>query len=203
MSDNEIIYLKIPTKWNNTYNKLLYLVSLVGKDLITDCMCNCSNKCNSVFQCWNMFQSALAANELHEDKKAETLINFIDGELKILYRNYNIPIIKTTDNQEDTNPKPNPVVKYIYTGSNNTDNPKNVTLESLVKHNSNDVLNKTVDVLTTDDKPYVWFVSEIPLIFKQAGLDYDMYSTKIGNLYYYNTDALTSGDNKYAVYENK
>ena len=97
----------------------------------------------------------------------------------------------------------NPVVKYIYTGSNNTNNPKNVTLESLVKHNSNDVLNKTVDVLTTDDKPYVWFVSEIPLIFKQAGLDYDMYSTKIGNLYYYNTDALISGDNKYAVYENK
>ena len=57
--------------------------------------------------------------------------------------------------------------------------------------------------MTTDDKPYAWFVSEIPLMFKQAGLDYDMYSTKIGNLYYYNTDALTSGDNKYAVYENK
>lgn len=190
-NDNEIIYLKIPIKWNNTYYRLLYLVSIVGKDLIMNCVCNCSNECNSVFQCWNMFQSALAAKEYGDDKKAELLINNIEGQLKILYRNYNIDV-----------PVINYISKTVWLGASSVEDAEKLVLDTLTKEKLTSVINNEVTVETTEDKPYIWFVSEIPLKFKQASIILAMNEYKINNLYYYRTDALIPGDdNKFYIYE--
>ena len=64
-----------------------------------------------------------------------------------------------------------------------------------------DILNDELTVATTDDKPIIWFVSTIPLRFKQASIICDMTEHKKGYYYYYNTDELVTGDNKYFVFK--
>lgn len=188
--ENDLIYLKVPYKWRNTYINLLYLLDIIGKDLITTCTCNCSDKCNEAFKCWNMFQSALATEEFDDDKKATLIINYIDGQLDILYKNYNLD-------------KPN--IEYIdeniYYGSSSVSDYNNLDLNDLSSTKRYNILNDELTVATTDDKPIIWFVSTIPLMFKQASIICDMTEHKKSDYYYYNTDELVAGDNKYFVFK--
>ena len=94
-----LLYLCIPKAWNNTYYKLLYLLADEGKNIIDDCNYTCSNKGNNVFTCWNLFQSAIAANEIGETKKANLFINYIDKQLDYYSKNKNIIIPNIDENK--------------------------------------------------------------------------------------------------------
>lgn len=189
-TETDFIYLKVPYKWKETYINLLYLLDIIGKDLITTCTCNCSDKCNEAFKCWNMFQSALAAEELDDNKKATLLIEYINGQLDILYKNYNLD-------------KPN--IEYIdeniYYGSSSISDYNNLELNTLNSTKRYNILNDELTVETTNDKPIIWFVSTIPLRFKQASIICDMTEHKKDDYYYYNTDELVAGDNKYFIFK--
>ena len=93
-----LLYLCIPKAWNNIYYKLLYLLADEGKNIIDDCNYTCSNHGNNVFTCWNLFQSAIAANEVGENKKANLFINYIDKQLDCYIKGKDI-IIPTIDTE--------------------------------------------------------------------------------------------------------
>lgn len=60
-----------------------------------------------------------------------------------------------------------------------------------------DMVGKTITVTTTAEKPYVWFVSRVPLVFSQSGLTSAFNTTKQGDLYFYWSDELKAGEHKY------
>lgn len=188
--NDELIFLRVPNKWRNTYYNLLYLLDAIGKDLITTCTCNCSDKCNAAFKCWNMFQSALAAEEFNDDKKATLLINFINGQLDILYKNYNLD--KPTVEYDE---------EYIYYGSSNISDYNQIELSNLNYQKRYNLLNSEVVVKTLEEQPIVWFVSPVPLMFKQASIICDFTEHVKDGLYYYNSDELVPGDNKYFIFK--
>ena len=99
MNDINVLYLSIPYKWSNTYYKLLYLLAYYGKNIIDDCDYICKNKGNNVFTCWNLFQSAIAANELGEEKKANLFKDYVDKQLNYYINNNDIelPEFNTND----------------------------------------------------------------------------------------------------------
>ncbi len=57
-----------------------------------------------------------------------------------------------------------------------------------------DLVGKSITVTTTEDAPYIWFVTRVQVVFYQAGFEAAMNQTKIGDLYYYWSDELVPGD---------
>lgn len=79
----DMIYLTIPKEWIKTYHSLLYMLASVGKNIVDDCSYTCQGSGRNVFTCWNLFQSALAAKALGDDRKAQFFIDYIDKELRL------------------------------------------------------------------------------------------------------------------------
>lgn len=76
-------YLKIPQSYVCVYNQLLLRLSEYGTQLLKDCTTDCKTSNKQLITCWNMFQSACAAYELGEDKKASLFINYIIKQLQL------------------------------------------------------------------------------------------------------------------------
>lgn len=81
-NDRTYIYLKVPEFYNCIYTKLLIKLSDIGISILNDCSYICNNKNKIIINCWYMFQSACAAYELGETKKANVLINYINKSLQ-------------------------------------------------------------------------------------------------------------------------
>lgn len=220
------LYLCIPKAWNNTYYKLLYLLADEGKNIIDDCNYICSNHGNNVFTCWNLFQSAIAANEIGETKKANLFINYIDKQLDYYSKSKNI-IIPTIDEDKEY-PKisiePNgddtftvvleykdkqSIIKFptigvpiVYYGSSNTNIANDVDLKILIK-TDNSIFNKNINIETTNFNKYIWFVSTVELTFTCGNIPVTLNQTNINNLYYYNTDALIAGNDNVFIINKK
>lgn len=60
-----------------------------------------------------------------------------------------------------------------------------------------DIVDKSITVTTTKDKPYVWFASRVPVIFSQSGLTSAFNTTKIGDIFFYWSDQLKAGEHTY------
>ena len=60
-----------------------------------------------------------------------------------------------------------------------------------------DIVDKSINITTTKEKPYIWFASHVPVVFYQSGLTASLYSTKVGDIYYYWTDELKAGEYTY------
>lgn len=60
-----------------------------------------------------------------------------------------------------------------------------------------DIVDKSITVTTTQEKPYVWFASRVPVIFSQSGLTSAFNTTKIGDIFYYWSDQLKAGEHTY------
>lgn len=90
MTNEEFIYLTIPKEFKNTYKKLLYALADFGKDIVINCHNQLNTNTTNLISCWNLFQSAIAAKEIGNDKAAELYIKYIDKQLDIIYRNFNI-----------------------------------------------------------------------------------------------------------------
>ena len=83
----EYIYMTIPADYVCTYHKILILLSEYGVDMLNDCQAGCTNQNKSIINCFNMFNAALAARKLGQDKVAETIIKYVNGQLKFIYNN--------------------------------------------------------------------------------------------------------------------
>lgn len=81
--DGTYIYLTVPAKYNCVYQKLLVKLADLGIDMVKDCGATCRGINRHVINCWNMFQAACSAYALGEEKKADLLINYINGQLKL------------------------------------------------------------------------------------------------------------------------
>ncbi len=89
--------------------------------------------------------------------------------------------------------------EVYYYGASSAGTPCDVDLETLTKE-SGSIVGKTLTVETTNEKPYIWFVSRVPVDFMQAELAASLNHTKKGELYYYWTDELIPGnDNTYTT----
>ena len=84
----EYIYMTIPADYVCTYHKILILLSEYGVDMLNDCQAGCSNQNKSIINCFNMFNAAVAARKLGQDKTAETIMKYVNGQLNII-NNYN------------------------------------------------------------------------------------------------------------------
>lgn len=92
MGNNDLIYLSIPKKFESVYYKLLHAIADFGQQILKEC--DSSNCDNNLISCWNLFQSAIACEELNRTKESELFINFIEKQLAIIYKNN---IIDTKD----------------------------------------------------------------------------------------------------------
>ena len=82
----EYIYMTIPADYVCTYHKILILLSEYGVDMLNDCQAGCSNQNKSIINCFNMFNAAVAARKLGQDKTAETIMKYVNGQLNIIHK---------------------------------------------------------------------------------------------------------------------
>ena len=68
----QYVYMTVPSKYVCVYHKLLVLMAQYGLDMLNDCSATCKGNNKNIVTCWNMFQSAMAAYQLGQDKLAET-----------------------------------------------------------------------------------------------------------------------------------
>lgn len=88
----DYIYITIPAEYVCVYHRLLELLTEYGIDMLKDCKASCKDRNQNIIDCYNMFNSAVAARKLGLDagnnyyiKLAKTLINYVDATLKTLY----------------------------------------------------------------------------------------------------------------------
>lgn len=86
----EYVYMTIPADYICIYNKILVLYSEYGLEMLAECSAACTKRNKSIVDCFNMFNAAVAARKLGQTKVAETLIKYVEGQLKII--NNNTPI---------------------------------------------------------------------------------------------------------------
>ena len=86
--DGTYIYFIVPERFHCTYTKLLKKMSELGVSIINDCTSTCKGERRQIINSWYMFQSACAAYNLGETKKADFLIKYINDSF-----NFNCNII--------------------------------------------------------------------------------------------------------------
>ena len=82
--ENDLIYLKIPIRFQQVYEKLLLALADYGKVILDNCKYNVQL---DIIICWNLFQTAIACEELDRTQEADLFINYIDKQLNITYKN--------------------------------------------------------------------------------------------------------------------
>lgn len=111
-------YLTIPDEYVCTYYKLLSYMADFGKTIIDDCNASCKGSGRNILTCWNLFQAALAAYELGRTKEADFFINYIERQLKQIYKNvgtFNLDVFPNSVDEEGH------VSILVGCGDNNTD----------------------------------------------------------------------------------
>ena len=88
---------------------------------------------------------------------------------------------------------------YFWAGCSAASDLDSLFTDTLDKHPDGDIVGKTITVTTTEEKPYVWIVSRVPVVFYQAGITANFNEQHLGDLYYYHSDQLTAGDNTYTA----
>lgn len=81
----EYVYMTIPSEYMCTYMRLLNLMADIGKQLLDDCNAACKGNGKNIVNCWNMFQSALAAHAIGRIEEANFLVNYINKQIQHIY----------------------------------------------------------------------------------------------------------------------
>ena len=81
MNDEEMIVLSIPKEWEDTYIKLLTVISQSGEAILNDCSYGCKGDGSIMFNCWNIFQAACAAHALDNIKRANLYMNYVKKQI--------------------------------------------------------------------------------------------------------------------------
>lgn len=82
----EYVYVTIPAEYICVYHRILSLLADYGMEMLHDCKANCTDKNNGVIECFNMFNSAVAARKLGNDKLASVIITYVKAKLNQLYK---------------------------------------------------------------------------------------------------------------------
>ena len=85
--DLEYVYVTIPADYICVYHRILSLLADYGMEMLQDCKASCSDKNSGVIECFNMFNSAVAARKLGNTKLATLLIKYVKVKLNQLYKN--------------------------------------------------------------------------------------------------------------------
>lgn len=82
----EYIYVTIPAEYICVYHRILAMMADYGEEMLKDCKASCTDRNNNVIECFNMFNSAVAARKLGKEKLAETLICYIKAKINQIYK---------------------------------------------------------------------------------------------------------------------
>lgn len=82
----EYVYVTIPAEYICVYHRILAMMADYGEEMLKDCKASCTDKNSGVIECFNMFNSAVAARKLGKDKLAETLIKYIKAKINKIYK---------------------------------------------------------------------------------------------------------------------
>jgi len=82
----EYVYMTIPAEYVCVYHKILAMLADYGEDLLNDCKASCTERNSKIIECFNMFNSAVAARKLGKEKLAETIITYIKATINQLYK---------------------------------------------------------------------------------------------------------------------
>lgn len=82
----EYIYVTIPAEYICVYHRILAMMADYGVDMLKDCKASCTDRNSNVIECFNMFNSAVAARKLGQTKLAETLIKYIKAKINQIYK---------------------------------------------------------------------------------------------------------------------
>lgn len=85
--DPEYVYMTIPKDYVCIYRKLITMLSQFGVDLLNDCSATCKGNNKTIINCWHMFLAAIAAHQLGDEKTANVLMNYIKGQVNLIYSN--------------------------------------------------------------------------------------------------------------------
>lgn len=83
----QLIYATMPQSWTSLAQKIYYLFTEYGIESLKDCKADCKKTTYNIVKCYNMFCSAIAAYNVGRYKEANTIINYIKAQLKLLYPN--------------------------------------------------------------------------------------------------------------------
>lgn len=81
----EYVYVTIPAEYVCIYHKILVMFVDFGIDLLKDCSASCNSRNKKLIDCFNMFNSAIAARQLKQDKLANVLIEYIKAQIELIY----------------------------------------------------------------------------------------------------------------------
>ena len=84
--DLEYVYVTIPAEYICIYHRILAMMADYGEEMLKNCKASCTDKNNNVIECFNMFNSAVAARKLGKDKLAESLIKYIKAKINQIYK---------------------------------------------------------------------------------------------------------------------
>lgn len=82
----EYIYVTIPAEYICVYHRILAMMADYGEEMLKDCKASCTDKNSGVIECFNMFNSAVAARKLGKDKLAEIIIKYIKAKINQIYK---------------------------------------------------------------------------------------------------------------------
>ena len=82
----EYVYVTIPAEYVCVYHKILAMLADFGEEMLKDCKASCTDKNSGVIECYNMFNAAVAARCLGQEKKATLIINYIKAKINQIYK---------------------------------------------------------------------------------------------------------------------
>lgn len=84
--DPEYVYVTIPAEYICIYHRILAMLADYGEDMLKDCKASCTDRNSNVIECFNMFNAAVAARKLGNEKLAETLIKYVKAKINQMYK---------------------------------------------------------------------------------------------------------------------
>ena len=83
----EFIYTTIPAEYVCVYHRILAMLADFGEEMLKDCKASCTERNSGTIECFNMFNAAVAARALGQDKKASVIINYVKAKINQIYKN--------------------------------------------------------------------------------------------------------------------
>lgn len=78
----EYVAISVPLDYFRTYHKILELLVCYGERKVVNPNCKCAGSGNTVFEAYQLFQTAVAAYALNEKEQGEAIIKHIDSLLE-------------------------------------------------------------------------------------------------------------------------
>lgn len=82
-SNDEWIFVKIPSVYQCIFAKLLDKMSTWGQELLDDCTASCAGNNRNILNSWNLLQSAALAYEYGDATKGNKIANYIKNLLSL------------------------------------------------------------------------------------------------------------------------